>query len=115
MFTLKAENTYGQRIELTHNEAYVIENVIGLDPPESVINTTRNASAWPPPGAWPTADSSTPAAYSSTWSRPRAGTHLRSPTNGRMKCIDSVTFGCRHSASGWRGAAGMWYTIGTRP
>ena len=45
MFTLKAENTYGQRIELTHNEAYVIENVIGLDPPESVINTTRNASA----------------------------------------------------------------------
>lgn len=45
MFTLKAENTYGQRIELTHNEAYVIKNVIGLDPPESVINTTRNASA----------------------------------------------------------------------
>lgn len=45
MFTLKAQNTYGQEIELTHNEAYVIENVLGLDPPDSVINTTRNASA----------------------------------------------------------------------
>lgn len=45
MFKLEAENTYGQRIELTHNEAYVIESIIGLDPPESVINTTRNASA----------------------------------------------------------------------
>ena len=45
MFTLKAENKYGQQIELTHNDAYVIENIIGLDPPDSVINTTRNASA----------------------------------------------------------------------
>ena len=45
MFTLKAENIYGQKIELTHNDAYVIENVIGLDPPDGVINTTRNASA----------------------------------------------------------------------
>lgn len=45
MFTLKAENPYGQILELTHNDAYVIENVIGLDPPEGVINTTRNAGA----------------------------------------------------------------------
>jgi predicted phage tail component-like protein len=45
MYTLEAENTYGQRIELTHNDAYVIESIIGLDPPESTINTTRNASA----------------------------------------------------------------------
>lgn len=45
MFTLTAENKYGQQIELSHNEAYVIENIIGIDPPDGVINTTRNASA----------------------------------------------------------------------
>lgn len=45
MFTLKAQNPYGQTIELTHNDAYVVENIIGIDPPESVINTTRNAGA----------------------------------------------------------------------
>lgn len=32
-------------MELTHNEAYVIESIEGLDPPEAVINTTRNANA----------------------------------------------------------------------
>ena len=45
MFTLIAENKYGEQMELTHNEAYVISNIDGLDPPDAVINTTRNASA----------------------------------------------------------------------
>lgn len=45
MFTLIAENKYGQQLELTNNEAYEITNIDGLDPPDSVINTTRNAYA----------------------------------------------------------------------
>lgn len=45
MFTLQVENKYGQRLELTHNEAYVITSIDGIDPPDAVINTTRNASA----------------------------------------------------------------------
>ena len=32
-------------MELTHNDAYVIESIEGLDPPDAVINTTRNANA----------------------------------------------------------------------
>ena len=32
-------------MEITHNDAYVIESIEGLDPPEAVINTTRNANA----------------------------------------------------------------------
>lgn len=45
MYTLIVQNKYGQQMELTHNEAYVIESIEGLDPPEAVINTTRNANA----------------------------------------------------------------------
>ena len=45
MYTLIAENKYGQQMELTRNEAYVIESIEGLDPPDAVINTTRNANA----------------------------------------------------------------------
>lgn len=45
MYTLIAENKYGQQMELTHNEAYVIESIDGIDPPDVVINTTRNANA----------------------------------------------------------------------
>lgn len=45
MFTLIAQNKYGQQLELTHNEAYVISSIEGIDPPEGVINTTRNANA----------------------------------------------------------------------
>lgn len=45
MFTLIAENKYGQQLELTHNDAYVITSIDGLDPPDAVINTTRNANA----------------------------------------------------------------------
>ena len=45
MYSLIVENKYKQQMELTHNEAYVIESIEGLDPPEAVINTTRNANA----------------------------------------------------------------------
>lgn len=45
MYTLTAQNKYGEQLELTHNEAYVIESIEGLDPPDAVINTTRNANA----------------------------------------------------------------------
>lgn len=43
MFTLICENKYGDQIELTHNEAYEVVEIVGLDPPEATINTTRNA------------------------------------------------------------------------
>lgn len=45
MYTLIAQNKYGEQLELTHNDAYVITNIDGIDPPDAVINTTRNASA----------------------------------------------------------------------
>ena len=44
MFTLIAQNKYGQQLELTHNDAYVIKSIDGLDPPDAQINTTRNAN-----------------------------------------------------------------------
>lgn len=43
MFTLIAENQHGEQLELTHNYKYSIANIIGLDPPDAVINSTRNA------------------------------------------------------------------------
>ena len=43
MFTLIVENNYKERLELTHNEAYGIQDILGLDPPDAVINTTHNA------------------------------------------------------------------------
>ena len=45
MYTLIAQNKFGQQLELTHNDAYVIEDIDGLDPPDATINTTRNANA----------------------------------------------------------------------
>lgn len=44
MFTFIAQNKYGQQLELTHNDAYVIESIDGLDPPDAQINTTKNAN-----------------------------------------------------------------------
>ena len=43
MYTLIVQNKYGQQIELTHNAAYTIYNIEGLDPPDAQINTTHNA------------------------------------------------------------------------
>lgn len=45
MYTLIAENKYNEQIELTHNVAYDITNIEGIDPAEAVINTTKNAGA----------------------------------------------------------------------
>ena len=43
MYTLIAENTKGEQIELTHNPDYVITNIDGLNPPEAIINTVTRA------------------------------------------------------------------------
>lgn len=45
MFTLIAENKYGQQLELTHNDNYVVTDIDGLDPPDATINTSKNANA----------------------------------------------------------------------
>lgn len=44
MYTLTAQNEYGQQMELTNNNAYVISSIVGLDPPDSVINFSNNAN-----------------------------------------------------------------------
>lgn len=44
MFTLIVQNQFGEQLELTHNPAYSITNIDGIDPPEATINTTRNAN-----------------------------------------------------------------------
>lgn len=43
MYTLIAENQYQEQLELTHSALYDIKSILGLDPPDAVINTTRNA------------------------------------------------------------------------
>lgn len=45
MYTLYAQNKYGEELELTHNSAYSITDIDGIDPAEAVINTTKNAGA----------------------------------------------------------------------
>lgn len=45
MYTLIAQNKYGQQLELTENEAYTITSIEGLDPPDATINTSKNANA----------------------------------------------------------------------
>lgn len=45
MFTLIVQNKYGEQLELTHNPAYSITEIDGIDPPDATINTTRNAGA----------------------------------------------------------------------
>lgn len=43
MYSLIVENKYGNQLELTHNPAYVVTEIDGLDPPDAVINATKNA------------------------------------------------------------------------
>lgn len=43
MFTLIAENTNGEQLELTNNPAYTVTNIDGLNPPEAIINTVQRA------------------------------------------------------------------------
>ena len=38
MFTLKIENRFGDILELTHNENYIVTNITGLNPPKAKIN-----------------------------------------------------------------------------
>lgn len=45
MFSLTVKNIYDQRLELTNNTDYVITSIDGIDPPDAVINTTKNAGA----------------------------------------------------------------------
>ena len=45
MYTLIVENAYNEQLELTHNDAYVITSIDGLDPPDATINTTKNANS----------------------------------------------------------------------
>lgn len=44
MYTLIAENKYGEWLEITNNPCYVITDVDGLYPPEGTINTTQLAN-----------------------------------------------------------------------
>lgn len=45
MYTLIVENERGEQLELTHNKAYAIKDIDGLDFPEATINTSRTATA----------------------------------------------------------------------
>lgn len=44
MYTLIAENKYGEQLEITNNPRYGITDIDGLYPPEGVINTTQVAN-----------------------------------------------------------------------
>lgn len=44
MFQLWVENEKGQIMELTNNPAYIVYNVLGMDPADAIIDTNRNAS-----------------------------------------------------------------------
>lgn len=44
MFTLKIENHKGETLELTHNRAYSIRRITGLNPPVASINTVNSAT-----------------------------------------------------------------------
>ena len=43
MFTLIAENQYGEQLELTNNPAYSVINIDGLNPPDAIINSLQRA------------------------------------------------------------------------
>lgn len=43
MFDLFIENQYGQRVELTHSTLWTVAEIDGLDPPDAIINTMKNA------------------------------------------------------------------------
>lgn len=43
MFDLTIENQYGQRVELTHSPLWTVAEIDGLDPPDAIINTMKNA------------------------------------------------------------------------
>ena len=45
MFELKVENKYGEVLTLSQNPNYAVKSIDGIDPPDAVINTARNANA----------------------------------------------------------------------
>ena len=45
MYTLIVENERGEQLELTHNSAYAIKDIDGLDFPDATINTSRTATS----------------------------------------------------------------------
>lgn len=45
MFELKVENKYGEVLTLSQNPNYAVKTIDGIDPPDAVINTARNANA----------------------------------------------------------------------
>ena len=40
MYTFKAENEYGDILELTHSPDYTVTGIEGLDPPKAAVNTS---------------------------------------------------------------------------
>lgn len=44
MYTLIAENKYGEQLEISSDPRYTISEIDGLYPPEAVINTTKTAN-----------------------------------------------------------------------
>lgn len=45
MYTLIVQNERGEQMELTHNPAYAIKDIDGLDFPDATINTSRTATS----------------------------------------------------------------------
>lgn len=45
MFSLSVQNKYGELLELTQNDSYVVEAVDGLDPPDNVLNLSKVAGS----------------------------------------------------------------------
>lgn len=43
MYTLIAQNEYGEQLKLTNNPSYVITNIDGLNPPDAIINLLQRA------------------------------------------------------------------------
>lgn len=44
MYTAIVENAKGERLELTHNPAFIVKSITGLNPPNATINTNANAN-----------------------------------------------------------------------
>lgn len=45
MYDLTVQNIYGEQLKLTDSDSYVISEIDGLEPPEAVINFTRNVNS----------------------------------------------------------------------
>lgn len=43
MFTFSLQNKYGQQVELTHSDKWTVKSIEGLDPPDAVLNMSKDA------------------------------------------------------------------------